>query len=92
MDPDYVPCGTSFGLKWGPWLQNDDSRTSVLSYIDRNHVGFRKITLKDSWVRGELPTLNIEKEDTYGMCLNLSVDAFVEFEDGVCLGLQFPST
>ncbi|KAL2133377.1 hypothetical protein VTI74DRAFT_2465 [Chaetomium olivicolor] len=82
-DPDYIPSGTSFGLKWGPWLQDGNTRTSVLSYIDRNHVGFRRITIKDPWVRGELPALDVESRDTYGMCLHLSTDAFVEFEDGI---------
>ena len=83
MDPDWVPSGTSFGLNWGPWLQTGDTRTCVLSFTDRNYVGFRKITVTDRWVRGELPSVKVEAKDTYGMCVHLSADAFVEFEEAV---------
>ncbi|KAK4103406.1 hypothetical protein N658DRAFT_493890 [Parathielavia hyrcaniae] len=83
LDPDYVPCGTSFGLKWGPWLQTGGTRTCVLSFTDRSYVGFRKITIKEPWVRGQLPEIEIGREDAYGMCVHLSTDSFVEFEDVV---------
>ncbi|KAK4134023.1 hypothetical protein BT67DRAFT_496799 [Trichocladium antarcticum] len=82
MDPDYVPCGTSFGLRWGPWLETGNSRTCVLSFVDRNYVGFRSITIKEPWVKGEVPSLEVGDKDTYGKCLHLSTDVFVEFEDG----------
>lgn len=65
-------------------MEAGNSLTSVLSFFDRNYVGFRRITIKDSWARGELPSLEIETSDTYGICLYMSTDAFVEFEDGVC--------
>jgi hypothetical protein len=84
---DWVPHGTSFGLQWGPWLQNAGSRTCVISFVDRNYVGFRKVTIKDEWARGELPSVKVEKEDTHGLCVHLSTDAFVEFEDAVSRGV-----
>jgi hypothetical protein len=84
MDPDFVPCGTSFGLRWSPWLEAGGSRTSLLSFIDRNYIGFRRITVKEPWIRGEAPNLVVESKDIGGRCLHLSSDAFVEFEDGVC--------
>ena len=83
MDPDWVPHGTSFGLKWGPWFRTGDARTCVLSFVDCNYVGFRKIAIKDSWVKGELPDVEVGADDIYGMCVHLSTDAFVEFEDAV---------
>ena len=64
-------------------MQTGDARTCVLSFTDRNYVGFRKITVQDRWARGELPSVEIEANDTYGMCVHLSADAFVEFEDAV---------
>ncbi|KAK3390081.1 gpi-anchor transamidase-like protein [Podospora didyma] len=82
-DPDFVPCGTSFGLNWSPWVQTKTSRTCLLSYVDRNYVGFRRITIPEPWIRGELPKLTIDKQDAAGRCLHLSTDAFVEFEDAV---------
>ncbi|KAK4125606.1 hypothetical protein N657DRAFT_567815, partial [Parathielavia appendiculata] len=83
LDPDYVPCGTSFGLKWGPWLQTGDTRTCVLSFIDRSYVGFRKVTIREPWIRGKLPKIEIGRKDAYGMCVHLSTDSFVEFEDAI---------
>ncbi|KAK0721979.1 peptidase C13 family-domain-containing protein [Lasiosphaeria miniovina] len=81
MDPDWVPCGTSFGLSWSPMAQ----RTCVISFIDRNYVGFRNIVFKTPWIRGELPKLDISSRDVYGKCIHMSTDAFVEFEDTVSL-------
>jgi hypothetical protein len=83
MDPDWVPCGTSFGLNFSPWAQGEDSRTCLLSFVDRNYVGFRRVSLKEPWIRGELPKLVIDEDDAVGKCLHLSTDAFVEFEDAV---------
>ncbi|KAK0636583.1 hypothetical protein B0T17DRAFT_613298 [Bombardia bombarda] len=82
-DEDFVPCGTSFGINFSPWLQTGDSRSCVLSFVDRNYVGFRKITIDGLWARGESPNLKVDEEDLYGNCLHLSTDAFVEFEDVV---------
>ncbi|KAL2143613.1 hypothetical protein VTI28DRAFT_10198 [Corynascus sepedonium] len=83
LDPDWVPFGTSFGLKWGPWLRTGGYLTCVLSFMDRGYVGFRRITLKDSWTRGDSPTLEVGSDDIHGMCVHLSADAFVEFEDAI---------
>ncbi|AEO66569.1 uncharacterized protein THITE_2144092 [Thermothielavioides terrestris NRRL 8126] len=80
-DTDWVPCGTSFGLRWGPWLQDGDARSCALSFIDRNYVGFRRVTIKEPWVRGELPNLEVGSGDMHGVCVHLSADAFVEFEN-----------
>ncbi|KAL2015653.1 hypothetical protein VTK56DRAFT_5052 [Thermocarpiscus australiensis] len=83
LDVDWVPCGTSFGLNWSPWLEAGESRTCVLSFVDRNYVGFRRITIKEAWARGDLPVLEVERYDVCGRCLHLSSDAFVEFEDAI---------
>ncbi|KAK4188776.1 gpi-anchor transamidase [Podospora australis] len=83
MDPDFVPCGTSFGLRFGPWLAQDGTRTCVLSFMDRNYIGFRRLTIKDPWVRGEIPNLDIGSNDLYGKCLHLTTDGCVEFENGL---------
>ncbi|KAL2164792.1 hypothetical protein VTH06DRAFT_88 [Thermothelomyces fergusii] len=83
LDPDWVPFGTSFGLRWGPWLHTGGSRTCVLSFMDRSYVGFRKVTIEETWVRGEAPSLEVGSEDTHGMCVHLSTDAFVVFEDAI---------
>lgn len=61
--------------------------TCLMSFIDRNYVGFRKITVKTPWVRGEVPQIEVDKEDIFGKCLHLATDAFVEFENAVsCYG------
>ncbi|KAL0471685.1 hypothetical protein QR685DRAFT_211029 [Neurospora intermedia] len=83
MDPDWVPFGTSFDINFSPWVEEGDGRSCLLSYVDRNYVGFRKVTLASNWKRGELPELKFEETDTYGRCLHLSTDSFVEFEDAV---------
>ncbi|KAK0715052.1 hypothetical protein B0H67DRAFT_232908 [Lasiosphaeris hirsuta] len=90
MDPHWVPHGTSFGLNWSPWLETDGSRICVLSFIDRNYVGFRKITMKTPWVRGVLPEIQVGDKDTYGKCLYMSTDSFVEFEDARQIWTQGP--
>ncbi|KAK3398329.1 hypothetical protein B0T20DRAFT_205686 [Sordaria brevicollis] len=83
LDPDYVPFGTSFGINFSPWVEEGDGRSCLLSYVDKNYVGFRKITLASDWKRGELPQVKFEETDTYGRCLHLATDSFVEFEDAV---------
>lgn len=82
-DPDWVPSGTCFGLRWSPWLSAKFSKTCVLSYLDRNYVGFRKITLKTPWARGADPDIVVADSDTYGKCVHLSTDGFAEFEDAI---------
>ncbi|KAK4199992.1 hypothetical protein QBC40DRAFT_77149 [Triangularia verruculosa] len=83
MDPDYVPCGTSFGLSFGPWLKDDGGHTCVLAYLDRNYVGFRKLRIFHPWNRGQPPKLQIENSDTHGQCVHLTTEGFVEFEQGL---------
>ncbi|KAK3688265.1 gpi-anchor transamidase-like protein [Podospora appendiculata] len=83
MDPDWAPCGTSFGLTFSPWFENEDSRVCVLSFVDKNYVGFRRITIKKPWARGELPDIEVGSEDIFGNCLHLTTDAFVEFENAL---------
>lgn len=82
-DPDWVPSGTCFGLRWSPWLSANDSKTCVLSYFDRNYVGFRKVTLRTPWGRGADPDIVVPDSDTYGKCVHLSTDGFAEFEDAI---------
>ncbi|KAK0744834.1 hypothetical protein B0T21DRAFT_358528 [Apiosordaria backusii] len=83
MDPDYVPCGTNFGLSFGPWLEDEGGRTCLIAYLDRNYVGFRKIRINNPWIRGKLPKLEVENKDTHGQCVHLTTDGFVEFEQGL---------
>ncbi|PKS07365.1 hypothetical protein jhhlp_005967 [Lomentospora prolificans] len=83
-DPDYTPSGSGFSLKWGPWLVSDEgSRTSVISYIAPNYVGFKRVVLGASWERGELPKLELSDKDILGICTHLSTDAFLEWEDTI---------
>ena len=58
-------------------------RDCLLSFIDKNYVGFRRISIRQSWVRGEDPDVEFDGADSYGQCIHLSTDAFVEFEDMV---------
>ncbi|KAH8911556.1 hypothetical protein BR93DRAFT_348852 [Coniochaeta sp. PMI_546] len=82
-DPDWTPCGTCFGLRWSPWLLSQDSRTCILSYFGKNYVGFRKVTLQTPWAKGADPDIVVDTSDTFGKCLHLSTDGFVEFEDAI---------
>ncbi|RYP05483.1 hypothetical protein DL765_009832 [Monosporascus sp. GIB2] len=82
-DPDWVPCGTTFGLRWSPWLSAPDSKTCILSYCARNYIGFRKITLQSPWIRGTGCGITVAPSDTHGHCTFLSTDSFVEFEDAI---------
>lgn len=77
-DPDYVPSGTSFGLCWSPWSGDAQASTSVLSYMDQNYIGFRRVNIK-----ADLSAVEAETQDSDGLCLFLSTDAFVEWEDAV---------
>ncbi|KAB5577989.1 hypothetical protein GE09DRAFT_1088145, partial [Coniochaeta sp. 2T2.1] len=82
-DLDWVPTGTCFGLRWSPWLNSPEGKTCVLSYVDKNYIGFRKITLTTPWAKGSDPDIKVDTTDTYGQCLHLSIDSFVEFEDAI---------
>jgi len=82
-DTDFVPQGTSFGLRWGPWLTSEGSRISVLSYVDRNYLGFRKIVLNEPPTSGDATDVRIDDADVYGKCISLSSDSIVEFEEAI---------
>ncbi|KAK0627633.1 peptidase C13 family-domain-containing protein [Immersiella caudata] len=83
-DVDWTPCGTSFGLNFSPWVETMESRTCFLSFVDRNYIGFRKISIIGDWLRGETPDIRVDETDSYGRCVHLSTDAFVEFENVAC--------
>ncbi|KAI0866669.1 hypothetical protein F4860DRAFT_499961 [Xylaria cubensis] len=84
-DPDYAYCSSSFALSWSPWLKRGSSRTSILSYVAHNHIGFRQVTLDDPEEEHEheLPSIHVARADTSGVCLHLSTDAFVVWEDKI---------
>lgn len=83
LDPDYTPSGSAFSLKWSPWVTSKDSQTATLAYISHNHVGFRRITIKRLWQSGQAPNIIVEDHDFSSICISLSTDAFVEWENTV---------
>jgi hypothetical protein len=82
-DPDYVPHGSAFSLKWSPWFRSEGKRTAILAYLAKNHVGFRRVTILDKWERGQSPRIEVEDTDTTSICMFLSTDAYVEWQDQV---------
>lgn len=95
MSADYMPSGSAFALKWSPWTTSGDSRVCSLAYISRDAVGFRKITIDGEWVTGQEPKLEVSETDYASLCLSLQPDAFLEWEDFVCilwLALKYSST
>ncbi|KAF5694312.1 hypothetical protein FDENT_1282 [Fusarium denticulatum] len=80
-DPDYVPHGSAFSLKWSPWFNDQGKRVAILAYLAKNHVGFRKITILGNWERGHPPHIEVEKADMAAICMFLSTDAYIEWED-----------
>ncbi|KAI8944941.1 hypothetical protein F4801DRAFT_158622 [Xylaria longipes] len=85
-DPDYANCSSSFALSWSPWLKRGGSRTSIVSYVAHNHIGFRQVTLDDpeeGHHEHDLPSVHVARADTSGVCLYLSTDAFVVWEDKI---------
>ncbi|ROW16593.1 hypothetical protein VPNG_01584 [Cytospora leucostoma] len=84
MDPDFVPGGSSFCVRWSPWIKGEESWTCVLSYMDRNYVGFRRITVDvPTWKPTEPPVISLDPHDWDGRCIHLGADAFVEFENTI---------
>ncbi|PON21332.1 hypothetical protein TGAM01_v209783 [Trichoderma gamsii] len=83
QDPDFTPQGSAFSIKWSPWLIEDGYKTATIAYIAKNHIGFRRIILYGDWERGDLPDVVSERSDTTGICLPLSSDALVEWEDAI---------
>lgn len=62
---------------------DNGNRTATLAYLSKNHAGFRRIVLYGDWERGELPDVESERSDTTTICLPLSSDALIEWEDAV---------
>ncbi|PHH86543.1 hypothetical protein CDD83_10067 [Cordyceps sp. RAO-2017] len=83
IDPDFMPCGSAFSLKWSPWHVSDESCTATLAYIASNYVGFRRVTVDGAWERGGDPVLRVDQADATAICMCLGADAFVEWEDAV---------
>ncbi|EOO01157.1 putative gpi-anchor transamidase precursor protein [Phaeoacremonium minimum UCRPA7] len=79
-DPEYTPSGSAFALKCSPWTKNEKEWTCLLSYLDSNYIGFRKITLENTHDNPGLK-VQVEEQDWSGICLFLGPDAFVEWED-----------
>lgn len=84
-DPDFVPSGSAFALKWSPWHVRGGVKTAMLAYLAKNHVGFRRVTIQGGWMNGELPDMRVEECDTTSICMPLATDAFVDFENEVRL-------
>ncbi|EXV04953.1 transcription factor IIIC subunit delta domain protein [Metarhizium robertsii] len=84
-DPEFVPTGGPFSLKWSPWHITNDYRTATIAYLGKNHIGFRRVTIQGRWHRGQDPSIRVEEADTTSICTFLSSDAFVEWEDTVFL-------
>ncbi|KAI1147592.1 hypothetical protein F4825DRAFT_436883 [Nemania diffusa] len=82
-DPDYVYSSSSFALSWSPWLRRGSSQTCILSYVAHNYIGFRQITVDDSRDEHGLPSVHVARADASGVCLYLSTDAFVVWEDQI---------
>ncbi|KAI1172131.1 hypothetical protein F4777DRAFT_590764 [Nemania sp. FL0916] len=82
-DPYYADNNSSFALSWSPWLRKGKSQTSILSYVSHNYIGFRAVTLKDPRGSQQDPSVRINATDASGICLHLSTDAFVVWEDHV---------
>ncbi|KAI0435252.1 hypothetical protein F5Y09DRAFT_293587 [Xylaria sp. FL1042] len=82
-DPDYTYTSSSFALSWSPWLRRGSSLTCMLSYVSHNYIGFRQITIDESEDGLDLPSVHVNRGDASGVCLHLSTDAFVVWEDKI---------
>lgn len=52
--------------------------------MDRNYVGFKKFTINaPTWNPKEAPLLTYKPIDWDGLCMHISTDAFLEFENKV---------
>ncbi|KAI2465020.1 hypothetical protein F4781DRAFT_410928 [Annulohypoxylon bovei var. microspora] len=80
-DPDFSPSGSSFSLSWGPWLKRGTSKTSMISYVAKDYVGLRQVTIKSRHLGMTSPNVKVDKVDADGVCLYLAPDAFVVWED-----------
>lgn len=85
-DPDFLPGGSSYCVRWSPWLKDGTTWSCLLSYMDTNYIGFRRITLNvTTWAPAETPIVTCDPQDWDGRCLSLGADAFLEFENTVGL-------
>ncbi|RYP55653.1 hypothetical protein DL769_010079 [Monosporascus sp. CRB-8-3] len=82
-DPDYTTGGSSFSISWSPWLNQGNSKSSIISYIAKNYVGFRQVTVRTPWRHMETPKVDVAPVDSSGICLFLGPDAFVVWEDWI---------
>ncbi|KAI8628330.1 hypothetical protein F5Y19DRAFT_438983 [Xylariaceae sp. FL1651] len=80
-DPDYTSSNSSFALSWGPWLDRGSSKTSIISYVSHNYIGFRQVTIYEADENREEPGVYVDQTDASGICLHLAPDAFVVWED-----------
>lgn len=84
FDPDFLPDGSSYSIRWSPWFKNGATWSCLLSYMDTNYIGFRRITLDTAtWNSTETPFVTCDPQDWDGRCLHLGADAFLEFESTV---------
>ncbi|KAJ6782271.1 hypothetical protein PWT90_00594 [Aphanocladium album] len=81
LDPDFISSGSTFSLKWSPWVTVEGKQIAALSYIANNHVGFRRVVIEEMWKQGETPSVKVDEHDLKGICLSLSTDAFLEWEN-----------
>lgn len=79
-----MPNGTAFSLKWSPWVSSGNSLSASLAIISNNYVGFRKIVIQRDCEKAQEPNVEVDDSDTTGICLFLSADSLVEWEDTVC--------
>lgn len=83
LEEGFVPTGTGYGLRWGPWLAVGSKKTAALSYVSRNYIGFRKVTVDELVPAGSMPNIHVHPEDWSGFCTFLSSDSFVVWEGTV---------
>ncbi|EGX92852.1 hypothetical protein CCM_04224 [Cordyceps militaris CM01] len=81
LDPDFVSSGSAFSLKWSPWVSHQGTQIAALSYIADNYVGFRRVIIRGTWEQGEMPPVTVDEHDFKSICLYLSTDAFLEWEN-----------
>ncbi|KAI0520730.1 hypothetical protein F5B22DRAFT_644479 [Xylaria bambusicola] len=82
-DPDYTYASSSFALSWSPWLRRGSSLTCILSYVSHNYIGFRQIIIDDTGEGLHMCDVRVNRADASGVCLHLSTDAFVVWEDKI---------
>lgn len=65
-------------------MKGDEYWSCLISYMDRNYVGYKKISVNvRDWKTNEMPVITTPPQDWDGQCLHLTTDAFLEFENTV---------